>query len=113
MEDKSRKEIRLEKKKERKEKRQKFWNENKELVVQAAIALVGVGTTVLSIVGIALDHKMTREDTDYERAVFYDHENYVDYVLKDPMTNEEKREAVERQNHGEDTYSVLKDMGKI
>ena len=113
MEEKSKEIIYLDKKKERKEKRQKFWNENKELVVQAAIALVGVGTTILSIIGVVLDHKMTREDTDYERAVFYDHENYVDYTLKTPMTNEEKKEVIERRNRGESTYDILKDMGKL
>ena len=109
----SKKELRIERRRARKESVRQFCRDHIDLVVNGAIAIFGLAATVLGIVTVAMDHKMEREDIDYERAVFYDHDNYVDYILKSPMDNEEKREAVERHNNGESVFDILKDMGKI
>lgn len=113
MEEKTKKELRLERKQKRKEKRKEFLKENIELVVQGGIAVLGLFGTVAGIFGIILDHKMAKEDIDYGRAVYYDRKNYVEYYLKEPLTNEEKITVVERQNNGESAFDILKDMGKL
>lgn len=113
MEEESKKETRLNKKKERKEKRQKIWNENKELIIQGGIAILGLLGTVAGVIGIVLDHKMTKEDIDYERAVIHDNICDVNWYLDKPLTNEEQKELIQRENDGEFRMEILEDMGKI
>ncbi len=109
----SKKELRTERRRARKESVRQFCKDHIDLVVNGAIAVLGLFGTVIGIVTVAMDHKMTREDIDYKRAAYYDPDNYVDYILKSPMENEEKREAIERHNNGESVFDILRDMGKL
>lgn len=112
MEEKKSKKEKLTKE-ERKERRQKFWSENKEIIVQAGIGLLGFAGAVLGIIGIGIDHKKYREDQDRERAVFHDRFNDVDWYFEEPLTNEETKEIIRRENDGEYIMDILEDMGKI
>lgn len=112
MEEKKSKKEKLTKE-ERKERRKKFWSENKELIVQGGIGILGFIGTVISVICIGTDHRMTREDQDRERAVFHDRFNDVDWYLEEPLTNEETKEIIRRENDGEYIMDILEDMGKI
>ena len=100
-------------KEEQKERRKQFWSENKEVIVQACVGLLGFVGTIIGIVGISMDHRMTREDQDRERAIVHDRFNDVDWYLDKPMTNEETKELIRRENDGEFISDILEDMGKI
>lgn len=112
MEEKKSKKEKLTKE-ERKERRKKFWSENKEIIVQAGIGLLGFIGTIIGVVSIGIDHKMSREDQDRERAVFHDRFNGVDWYFDEPLTNEETKEIIRRENNGEYIMDILEDMGKI
>lgn len=112
MEEKKSKKEKLTKE-ERKERRQKFWSENKEIIVQAGIGLLGFAGAVLGIIAIGIDHEKSREDQDRDRALIHDNLNDVTWYLEEPLTNEETKKIVRRRNDGEDLMDILEDMGKI
>lgn len=112
MEEKSKEKTKLTKE-ERKAKIKQFWSDNKELLVQVGVALLGFTGAVLGFIGIGIDHRLTREDQDRERAVIYDRLNDVSWYLEKPLTNEETKELIRRENDGEDIMDILEDMGKI
>lgn len=112
MEEKKSKKEKLTKE-ERKERRKKFLSENKEIIVQAGIGLLGFIGTIIGVIGIGVDHKMSREDQDRERAIFHDNLNDVTWYLEEPLSNEETKEIIRRKNDGEDIMDILEDMGKI
>lgn len=100
-------------KEERKEKRRAFWSENKELLVQIGIGLLGFAGAVIGIVGIKIDHQLTREEQERKRAVIHDNICDVEWYLDKPLTIEETKEMIRRENNGEFRNEILESMGKI
>ena len=102
-----------EKKEARKEALKNIWKENKELIAQAGIAILGFIGVVVDVVGVYIDHNKTKEEQNFDRAFVHDRTNDLYWYLKEPLTNEENKDLIRRENNGESRYEALRHMHKI
>lgn len=90
----------------------KFIGEHTDAAVSVVVAGIGLIGTVLGVVSMVNDHKMTKEEQEYEHGWIYDPESQMEFYVGD-MTNKEKQEINRREANGESRIDILEDMGKI
>lgn len=107
MDEKQEKKIRKKEEREAKKAiRKKFLAENADLIVQMAISIVSVLGSIIGVVGIFTDHRMTKSEE-----TVHDSENDVYWHVH--MSNSETEEMLDREKNGESRREALHNMGKI
>lgn len=88
--------------------------ENKEI----GLGILGFAGAVFSFITMKKDHKMTKEEQNRECEMMWfnhgwidDPENGIEWYAN--MSNDDKKEMLQREKNGESRMDILKDMGKI
>ena len=90
----------------------KFIGKHTDAAVSIIVAGIGLFGTILGVVSMVNDHKMTKEEQEYEHGWIYDPESQMEFYVGD-ITNKEKQEINRREANGESRIDILEDMGKI